>query len=82
LSEVEVQTRDLGYKVQANVNKMVNMDRAIQQIFGRLYSDDRLKKNEVFIENAVTTLSKLKPQTYMKKEKENLTVNMIGLSLP
>jgi hypothetical protein len=44
LSEVEVQTRDIGYKVQANVNKMVNMDRAIQQIFGRLYSDDRLKK--------------------------------------
>jgi len=30
------------------------------------YSDDRLKTNEVFVENATDTLMKLKPQTYDK----------------
>ena len=35
-------------------------------------SDDRLKTNEVMIENATTTLNKLKPQTYTKYgEKES-----------
>lgn len=31
------------------------------------YSDDRLKDNEVFIENATQTLQKLRPQLYDKK---------------
>jgi hypothetical protein len=30
LGSIEAQTRDLGYKVQVNSNKMVGMDRAIQ----------------------------------------------------
>ena len=31
------------------------------------WSDDRLKENEIFIENACETLSKLRPQLYDKK---------------
>jgi len=44
LGEIEPQTAAFGFKIQSNSNRMDNMDRAIQQIFGRLYSDDRLKK--------------------------------------
>ena len=36
-----------------------------------VWSDDRLKKNEVFITNATETLTKLKPQIYDKHEKIN-----------
>ena len=36
-----------------------------------VHSDDRLKKNEVFITNATETLTKLKPQIYDKHEKIN-----------
>lgn len=36
-------------------------------------SDDRLKENEVLITDATTTLKKLKPQTYLKKESMDTT---------
>ena len=35
------------------------------------WSDDRLRENEIFIESACETLSKLRPQLYDKKQMDN-----------
>jgi hypothetical protein len=69
LNTIDNQITSLSKNLATTANTVSAQGGAISQIFQRLYSDDRLKKNEKFIENAVTTLSKLKPQTYMKKKK-------------
>jgi len=43
LDLVDARIQDIGGKVQGNVSTIQNMNRALDDIFRRLYSDDRLK---------------------------------------
>jgi hypothetical protein len=52
---------------KVGVGRAIEVDHNAQVILeGSAYSDDRLKKNEAYITNALNTLSKLKPQIYNK----------------
>ena len=60
-------TRDLGVKLGRNTIRWDELNvYIVRRNFEQALSDDRIKTNEVFVENATDTLLKLKPQTYDK----------------
>ena len=53
----------------ANGSEYLHITTSGEIVRGNAYSDDRLKYNEKYITGAIKTLSKLRPQEYLKKPK-------------